>query len=86
MNGKFEEHNIIKDKRFKNRVSKYFQELENLIRIPINDLEQGYRLPRGNEYKVLSAKYFPEWFYCNNCHKFDRIDKWLSNWENDVDY
>lgn len=85
VNEKFEEHNIIKDKRFKNRVSKYFQELENLIRIPINDLEQGYRLPRGNEYKVLSAKYFPEWFYCNNCHKFDKIDKWFSNWKNDVD-
>ncbi|WP_074406154.1 DUF1998 domain-containing protein [Aquimarina megaterium] len=85
VNGEFEEHNLIKDKRFKNRLSRYFQELENLVRIPINDLEQGYRLPRGNEHKVLSAKYFPEWFYCNNCHKFDKIDSWLYNWRNNVE-
>lgn len=85
VNEKFEEHNLIDDKRFKNRVSKYFQELENLVRIPTNDLEQGYRLPRGNEYKVLSASYFPEWFYCNNCHQFDKIDKWSHKWKNNVE-
>ncbi|AZQ58099.1 hypothetical protein EJ994_04480 [Maribacter sp. MJ134] len=85
VNEEFEEHNLIKDKRFKNRISKYFQELENLIRIPVNDLELGYRLPRGNEHKVLSAKYFPEWFYCNHCQKFDKISNWLINWQNNVE-
>lgn len=83
INGKFEEHNFVIDKRFKNRLSKYFQELEYLIKIPVNDLKQGYK--PENPFAFLSAKYFPEWFYCNNCNRFDRIDKWKINWENNVD-
>lgn len=82
VNGKFEEHNIIVDKRFKNRLSRYFQQLEHLIRIPVNDLKQGFK--PENQFAFLSAKYFPEWFYCNNCGRFDRFDKWKSNWENNV--
>ncbi len=83
VNGQFEEHNFIIDKRFKNRLSKYFQELEYLIKIPVNELKQGYK--PENPFAFLSAKYFPEWFYCNNCNRFDRIDKWKNNWENNVD-
>ena len=83
INGKFEEHNLVIDKRFKNRLSKYFLELEYLIKIPVNDLKQGF-IPE-NPYAFLSAKYFPEWFYCNNCKRFDRIDNWKRNWENNVD-
>lgn len=82
VNGKFEDHNIINDKRFKNRLSKYFQELESLIRIPINDLKQGYN--PDNKFAFLSAKYFPEWFYCNSCHKFDKLSNWKRNWDNNV--
>jgi hypothetical protein len=83
INGQFEEHNFVIDKRFKNRLSKYFQELEHLIKIPVNDLKQGFK--PENPFAFISAKYFPEWFYCNNCNRFDRIDKWKSNWENNVD-
>ncbi len=83
VNGQFEEHNFIIDKRFKNRLSKYFQELEYLIKIPVNELKQGYK--PENPFAFLSAKYFPEWFYCNNCNRFDRIDNWKNNWENNVD-
>lgn len=82
LNGNFEEHNLITDKRFKNRISKYFQQLENLVRIPTNDFKQGFKLE--NPIALLSAKYFPEWFYCNTCHKFDRFDNWKYNWENNV--
>ena len=82
INGKFEEHNFIVDKRFKNRLSRYFQELEHLIKIPVNDLKQGFK--PENQFALLSAKYFPEWFYCNNCGRFDRFDKWKNNWENNV--
>jgi len=83
INGQFEEHNFVIDKRFKNRLSKYFQELEHLIKIPVNDLIHGYK--PENPFAFLSAKYFPEWFYCNNCNRFDRIDNWKRNWENNVD-
>lgn len=82
INGQFEEHNFVIDKRFKNRLSKYFQELEHLIKIPVNDLKQGFK--PENPFAFLSAKYFPEWFYCNNCNRFDRIDKWKINWENNA--
>lgn len=82
INGNFEEHNFIIDKRFKNRLSRYFQELEHLVKIPVNDLKQGFK--PENPFAFLSAKYFPEWFYCNNCHRFDRIDNWKRNWENNV--
>lgn len=82
INGKFEEHNFVIDKRFKNRLSRYFQQLEDLVKIPVNDLKQGFK--PENQFAFLSAKYFPEWFYCNNCNRFDRIDHWKSNWENNV--
>lgn len=83
LDGQFEEHNRITDKRFKNRLSKYFQELEDLIKIPVNDLKQGYK--PDNPFAFLSAKYFPEWFYCNNCKRFDRIDNWKNSWVNNVE-
>ena len=44
---RFEEHNLIHDKRFKNRMSKYFQELEHLVRVPVNDLKLGYKPERS---------------------------------------
>ena len=83
VNERFEEHNFIIDKRFKNRLSKYFQQLENLVKIPVNELRKGY--DPENKFAFLSAKYFPEWFYCNNCHRFDRIDNWKQNWDNNVE-
>ena len=51
----FEEHNFITDKRFKNRLSKYFQQLENLVKIPVNELRKGY--DPENKFAFLSAKY-----------------------------
>jgi hypothetical protein len=29
----------------------------------------------------MSAKYFPEWFYCNACHKFEHYSEWKKNWQ-----
>lgn len=81
--GDFQEHNYVLDKRFKNRISKYFQNLEHLVKVPVNDLMFGYRLADG--FSLLSAKYFPEWFYCNSCKKFDKFSNWKYNWENNVD-
>jgi len=79
----FQEHNFIEDKRFKNRISKYFQKLEYLVRVPVNDLMFGYKLTDG--FSLLSAKYFPEWFYCNSCKKFDKFSNWKYNWDNNVE-
>ena len=74
----FKDFEIIIDKRFKNRISKYFTQLENFIRIPVNDLQKLYN--DNNNLQVLSAEYFPKWFYCNYCRKFDKIDNWKNKW------
>jgi hypothetical protein len=79
----FEEHNLIADKRFKNRLSKYFQQLVYLVKVPINELQSGYKLE--NQFSLLAGHYFPEWFYCNHCQKFDHISSWKRHWENQVE-
>jgi hypothetical protein len=79
----FQNQQFIQDKRFRNRISKYFQKLENFIKIPINDISNGYYIKNGEE-NTISAKYFPEWFYCNQCKKIDKFSKWKYNWEENV--
>jgi len=78
LNGRFGEEHQVLDKRFKNRLRRYFTELEYIIRIPINSIEAGQF--SNHAANLLSAKYFPEWFYCNQCHKFDRFSSWKKNW------
>lgn len=79
----FKDFEIIVDKRFKNRISKYFTQLENFVRIPANDLQKVFR--DNNILQVMSAKYFPKWFYCNSCRRFDRIENWERRWKLKVD-
>jgi len=79
----FEEHNLIADKRFKNRLSKYFRQLVYLVKVPINELQTGFKLE--NPFSLLAGRYFPEWFYCNHCHRFDHISNWKRHWENLVE-
>lgn len=78
----FKEHNLVVDTRFKNRLSKYFLQLEHLVKIPVNDIQKGFK-PENN-FAFLSAKYFPQWFYCNSCHKFDNLPNWRKNWNDNV--
>ncbi|WP_018611587.1 DUF1998 domain-containing protein [Segetibacter koreensis] len=79
LNGNFKDEHLILDKRFKNRLRKYFSNLNHLIRVPINEIEGGkFSSCSAN---LLSGKYFPEWFYCNECHKFDKHANWKKNWE-----
>jgi len=79
----FEEHNLIFDNRFKNRLSKYFQQLKHLVKIPTNELINGYR--PDNPFSFLGGRYFPEWFYCNHCYRFDHISNWKKHWDNQVE-
>ncbi len=84
IDGNFQDHNNIEDVRFKNRLSKYFINLERLVKIPVNDLKNGFQLQNG-EQNTIAASYFPEWFYCSSCNKFDKISNWKYNWLNNVD-
>ena len=78
LNGRFGEEHQVLDKRFKNRLRRYFTELEYIIRIPINSIEAGQF--SNHPANLMAAKYFPEWFYCNECHKFDIFSSWKTNW------
>lgn len=78
LSGRFGEEHEVRDKRFKNRLRRYFTELQYIIRIPINSIEAGHF--SNHPANLLAAKYFPEWFYCNECHKFDHYSKWKKNW------
>lgn len=84
IDGNFQEHNNIEDVRFKNRLSKYFINLERLVKITVNDLKNGFQLQNGDE-NTIAASYFPEWFYCSSCNKFDKISNWKYNWLNNVE-
>jgi hypothetical protein len=84
IDGNFQDHNNIEDVRFKNRLSKYFINLERLVKIPVNDLKNGFQLQNGDE-NTIAASYFPEWFYCSSCNKFDKISEWKYNWLNNVE-
>ena len=78
----FEECNYAEDKRFLNRLKIYFKDLEKLIKVPINEFQKGK--PK-DKLALISAKYFPEWFYCHNCHCFDKLENWKKHWNNNVD-
>jgi hypothetical protein len=84
IDGNFQDHNNIEDVRFKNRLSKYFINLERLVKIPVNDLKNGFQLQNGDE-NTIAASYFPEWFYCSSCNKFDKISEWKYSWLNNVE-
>jgi len=79
LNGQFKDEHLIQDKRFKNRLRRYFSNLNYLVRIPINEIEGGSF--SSHHYNLMSGSYFPKWFYCNECHKFDKYDNWKTNWE-----
>lgn len=82
LNGQFLEEHLVLDKRFKNRLRRYFTNLKELVRIPINEIEGGKFT--SHPANLLCGRYFPEWFYCNECHKFEKLKVWKQNWENKV--
>lgn len=78
----YKSHNFITDERFKARLRQYFTELKELISLPENQLKQTFT--PENSRNLISASYFPKWFYCTSCHTFDHIDNWKMNWQNAV--
>jgi len=82
LNGRFTDEQLVIDKRFKNRLKKYFSKLEYLVRVPVNDISRGNLT--GSPTALIGARYFPEWFYCNYCKKFDRLSNWHTNWTTHV--
>ncbi|MCX6234350.1 MAG: DUF1998 domain-containing protein [Bacteroidetes bacterium] len=81
-NQHFDINNHISDFRFLSRLRTYFTKLKELVRLPENQLNQGFA-PESNK-DLVSAIYFPKWMYCTSCHSFDHYDQWKQNWDNTV--
>ncbi len=72
----------IADERFKARLTLHFTELKQLIRLPENQLKQGFA--PENMKKLVSASYFPKWMYCASCHTFKHYDDWKKKWNTEI--
>lgn len=66
-------HFIIKDDRLLQRLKNRFPNLKHLVSIPTDKDSYLYNVRP-------TANYFPKWFYCTNCHKFAKHNKWLDRW------
>lgn len=78
----YKSQNFITDERFIARLRQYFTELKELISLPENQLKQTFT--PENSRNLISATYFPKWFYCTSCHSFNHIQNWKTHWENTV--
>lgn len=74
----------IKDDRLisRLRIDNGFEKLEYLLQVPINHPHMYNKTFPANEKTTISASFFPEWFYCSNCNRFDIIGKWWEIWKN----
>ena len=69
---KEEEKHRIDDKRLIQRLRyvKAFEKLEYLFQVPYSDKKY-----------TVTAKYFPEWFFCSHCQRFKPIKDWFDAWK-----
>ncbi len=44
-------------------------------------LEYLFQVPHSDKKNAVTAKYFPEWFFCNHCERFKPIKEWFSAWK-----
>ncbi len=53
-----------------------FEKLDYFVCVPDNvSASFGNNIPQNKE-DVISAEYFPKWFYCNFCRNFKHINDW----------
>jgi len=68
---------IIKDDRLWRRLQTRFEQLRHIVKVPefkSNDRDSWELFP--------TSSYFPKWFYCARCEKFDRYENWKNKWSN----
>ncbi len=77
------QENQIEDNRLLNRLKfeKGFPNLKAFVKVPTNVANfKNKRIPQDFK-NVISAKFFPEWFYCNKCERFHKISDWWEGWK-----
>ena len=77
------------DPRLLNYVRKNgYDHIQSLVLIPTPDLSgKVYKAESCDLAKTVSAKFFPEWYYCPNpnCRKLKKLSEWKAGWENKFD-
>jgi hypothetical protein len=65
-------HIVIDDERLVQRLryDKAFSQLKYL-----------FQVPNSSRSCVVSASFFPEWFFCSNCNRFKIIKDWFKEWK-----
>lgn len=76
------EHHI-EDDRLLNRLrfEKGFPRLKAFVKVPTNVAHFKNKTIPQNFTDVISAKFFPEWFYCNKCGRLRKISDWWEGWK-----
>jgi len=74
---------VIEDNRLLNRLKheKGFPNLSKFLRVPPNVSNSNNKTIPADPLRVISAKYFPEWFYCNKCESFHHVKDWWEGWK-----
>jgi len=66
---------IIKDDRLWKRLQARFEQLRHIVRVP------EFRQEDRDSYELYpTASYFPKWFYCSKCERFDKYQNWKTRW------
>jgi len=69
------ERYIVKDDRLWRRLQSRFEQLRHIVRVP------EFRYEDRDSYELRpTASYFPKWFYCLKCKKFDKYSNWKTRW------
>ncbi|MBN9379927.1 MAG: DUF1998 domain-containing protein [Chitinophagaceae bacterium] len=70
---------IIKDDRLLNRLKARFPKLRHIVRIPTEENSFFDQL-------MPTASYFPKWFYCPRCNRFEELSNWFKKWPKEKKY
>lgn len=61
--------------------SQGYQQLDRLIEIPTPDLRvRIYAANNADKAKTVGTKFFPEWYFCHNCHRLNKLATWRQEW------
>lgn len=57
-----------------------FINLKMIFVPPLNERQEGIWWNVEDGDKLMSARYFPEWFYCPKCRTLKHLNTWNANW------
>ncbi|NIM17046.1 MAG: hypothetical protein GTO45_22125 [Candidatus Aminicenantes bacterium] len=72
----------IHDKRLLKRLRYHFPRLKGFFQVPTNTANRNNRQePAEKKCFLISAEYFPQWWYCPQCKRFKTLYVWWHLWK-----